>query len=676
MSWLVIACLKNAVLALPIAAAALAVGRMSRRPALAHVLWVLVLVKLITPPLVDVPVGWSIDLEGWLTNVSVEDRTSPHVTAPGLAPAGSRLDQELDSDNRGDALGTATGPASGWSASQYFRQFGRGIAGWLRSSTLKFLMLVTAVLWLVGSAVTAAVLYLRAARFSRYLRLAIRDDERLTIRVRQLSYRAGLASYPRVVVVDGVVSPMLWGVGRGVRLLFPARLAERLAAAETDALLLHELAHYARGDHWIRLLELTAYVAHWWNPIVWLACRQIESAEEQCCDAWVVEHQSGTRLTYAEALLATIDFLNEPAEIRPPAACGLGDVPLLRRRLKQIMRGELAGQLPRAAWTMVLLVGLALAPLEPAIFATSARPASGPVAKVNEQLPVQPVEPQSPGNLADLFSSQSKDAPQPAQVPAEAVPFTLPALPEVIQPSRLYASVVSPNNQYKLEARTGRRTFLSKIGSGLGIDLASQEFTCVSFSPLPDCRTFVSGHKDGKIRQWDSETGVWMATIPAAGGAIASIAYSPDGLQFASATIDGLITVWNAAEHQEVARIVHSRGAVSCLRWSPAGDRLAITLGDWSQRSQSRLQVWVPGDSVPLSDDTLSQPAGALEWLAADVVLVAAWDGSAIVRNLRGNQPDLAHQVGKQEVSAANWSSDVRMVPKFVADRLVAGAGL
>jgi WD40 repeat protein len=275
-----------------------------------------------------------------------------------------------------------------------------------------------------------------------------------------------------------------------------------------------------------------------------------------------------------------------------------------------------------------------------------------------------------------LIAADPRPAPQPAEAPVEPAGFTLPALPEVFQPSRLYASVISPNNQYKLEARTGRRTFLSKIGSGLGIDLANHEFTCVSFSPLPDCRYFVSGHKDGKIRLWDSETGVWLATIPAAGGAIASIAYSPDGLQFASATIDGLITVWDAAERQEVARLVHSRGSVSCLRWSPSGDRLAIALGDWSQRSDSRLQIWVPGDTVPLSDDSLEQPAGALEWLSADVVLVAAWDGSAIVRNLRGNQPDLSHQVQKQEVSAANWSSDVRMVPKFVADRLVAGAGL
>ena len=126
---------------------------------------------------------------------------------------------------------------------------------------------------------------------------------------------------------------MLWGLGRGARAdLSGRKLAERLDAAEVDTLLLHELAHYARGDHWVRLLELAgprrstggtrSSGGH---------AARLKTAEEQCCDAWVVEHQRGSRRSYAEALLATIDFLCEPPSPLPPAACGLGEVPLLRR---------------------------------------------------------------------------------------------------------------------------------------------------------------------------------------------------------------------------------------------------------------------------------------------------------------------------------------------------------
>src|SRR5436190_6129454 len=66
MSWLLVPLLKNAILVLPLALLALAAARWSRRPALAHLLWVLVLIKLVTPPIIDVPLGWRLDVETWL----------------------------------------------------------------------------------------------------------------------------------------------------------------------------------------------------------------------------------------------------------------------------------------------------------------------------------------------------------------------------------------------------------------------------------------------------------------------------------------------------------------------------------------------------------------------------------------------------------------------------------
>jgi len=46
----------NVLLALLLALAALVTHRWLRRPAVAHILWVLALVKLVTPPLLSVPV--------------------------------------------------------------------------------------------------------------------------------------------------------------------------------------------------------------------------------------------------------------------------------------------------------------------------------------------------------------------------------------------------------------------------------------------------------------------------------------------------------------------------------------------------------------------------------------------------------------------------------------------
>src|SRR6267142_893777 len=62
MNWLVSIGLINAVLVTLLAAAACAAGRFWRQPALGHVLWVVVLLKLLTPPLVEIPVGWKLDI--------------------------------------------------------------------------------------------------------------------------------------------------------------------------------------------------------------------------------------------------------------------------------------------------------------------------------------------------------------------------------------------------------------------------------------------------------------------------------------------------------------------------------------------------------------------------------------------------------------------------------------
>ena len=49
--------LMNALTALPLAALAIVVRRVARRPAWTHVVWVLVLVKFVTPPLLQVAGG-------------------------------------------------------------------------------------------------------------------------------------------------------------------------------------------------------------------------------------------------------------------------------------------------------------------------------------------------------------------------------------------------------------------------------------------------------------------------------------------------------------------------------------------------------------------------------------------------------------------------------------------
>src|SRR6516164_825238 len=84
-----------AILALPVAA----IGRLCKRPALAHSLWLLVLLKLVTPPLVAVPEDW---LPSWQPSLfpgdSVAAAAEPNLHAGDELAFASTMNTEPGED--------------------------------------------------------------------------------------------------------------------------------------------------------------------------------------------------------------------------------------------------------------------------------------------------------------------------------------------------------------------------------------------------------------------------------------------------------------------------------------------------------------------------------------------------------------------------------------------------
>jgi hypothetical protein len=142
-------------------------------------------------------------------------------------------------------------------------------------------------------------------------------------------------------------------------LLLPEQLVARIDAERRSALIAHELAHWRRGDHFVRWLELAVTALFWWFPIVWLARRELRDAEEQLCDSWVVWVLPDARRAYAAALVDTVDYLSDARPLLPPLASGMGEVRQLKRRIVMIMNGQTPRRLAR--WTSALVLGVAAA---------------------------------------------------------------------------------------------------------------------------------------------------------------------------------------------------------------------------------------------------------------------------------------------------------------------------
>ncbi|MEO6437321.1 MAG: M56 family metallopeptidase, partial [Tepidisphaeraceae bacterium] len=140
-------------------------------------------------------------------------------------------------------------------------------------------------------------------------------------------------------------------------LVLPRELMATIDAEQRAAVLIHELAHLRRGDHWVRLVEIAATAALWWHPLLWLARLRLTEAEEQCCDAWVVALLPHARRRYADAL---VDALEQVCVTPLPVlATGLGRLSTLRRRITMILQHSPRKSLSRVA--RVALAGALLA---------------------------------------------------------------------------------------------------------------------------------------------------------------------------------------------------------------------------------------------------------------------------------------------------------------------------
>jgi beta-lactamase regulating signal transducer with metallopeptidase domain len=362
--------LTNAVLATALAVVAVLVSRVCKRPAVSHTLWLLVLLKLLSPPFVTIPVSWPVDLEpssGGAAQPSdedgVADRSADLLADRSDTPGEQRDEYEEaalpDSVLPGVSTVAQLDFPSGDKAAEAPQQ---APASPSTSPTVSATWVGW--IWLSCSAVWFTIAGIRIYRFHRLLDYGGPASAFLQAQARLLAERMGMARCPLVWMVPGRISPLLWAVGGRVRLVLPAGLVEDLNREQQAALLAHELAHARRHDHWVRWLELIATSLYWWHPVAWWARHEIQQAEEQCCDAWVVWLLPAAAKAYAKALLQTVNYLDAQPAL-PPVASGAGHIHFLRRRLTMIVREPMSPRQPWALHLGVLVLGLAVLPIAP-----------------------------------------------------------------------------------------------------------------------------------------------------------------------------------------------------------------------------------------------------------------------------------------------------------------------
>lgn len=142
----------------------------------------------------------------------------------------------------------------------------------------------------------------------------------------------GKRSVPRLLICPTVDSPMLTGLFRP-KLLLPM---ENYTKAEAAYILRHELTHWQSHDLWWKLLLIAAGGIHWFNPAVWLLCREANRDIERACDERVMrDADAEDRRVYSGVLLSAVRKGRRPAL----STSFYGGANVMKERLRNILSG-------------------------------------------------------------------------------------------------------------------------------------------------------------------------------------------------------------------------------------------------------------------------------------------------------------------------------------------------
>ncbi|MDB5314081.1 MAG: High-affnity carbon uptake protein Hat/HatR [Gemmataceae bacterium] len=646
------AVLANLAVAAVLAVPAVAVGRWSRRPAVAHAAWLVVLIKLVTPPLLTIPLP--------VLPAATPAAASSPISRPAHPPAVPAVVVPVLPEPRptpehipirpGPAVGSRPTPAP----TPGPQPTGRPSLPWDT---------VVVIVWGAGAAGWGWLTLSRARRFGRLLRFATDPPTELTTAVATAAERIGLARPPQVRVLPGGIAPFVWGIVRPT-LYFPAGLLTRLSADERLTLIVHELAHVRRADHLVRTVEFVTTAAYWWCPLAWYARRELRRFEEEACDAEVAGALPGAGFTYASAVLETIDFL-AGARRAPFPASGIGDTGSLRRRLALILDSP-SPRPSRAGRFVVLAVGVIAVAFGPKV----GRSVGGPVPDL------------AAGNAPAAVSAPNSDPLSGDDPTAESTHylttptrFILPAA----APDPILAAALSPDGRRLVVATGSTVTVWDLPAARTSVTLTGHTGTvaAVAFSPdgtrlataghdgavklwaaadgreqatfgghtrwavavafSPDGRTLASGGYDATVRLWDLESGRERAVLTGHTGGVRAVAFSPDGRTVASGGADHEVRLWDTTGGKRPRVLRRHSGPIRAIAYSPEGARLATGGEDRT------VLLWHPSDGREVAPPVrLPDFVTALRFSPTGQTLLVGTDGGHVLNT----DPLTAHPRG------------------------------
>jgi len=213
-------------------------------------------------------------------------------------------------------------------------------------------------IWFMGFCVMAVFVIIAALKFSKdvktfekvvcpeVLRLLSDCEDKLFIN-KSVELYSG----------KGFSSPFIFGILKP-GIYIPKSILSRVNERELSHILLHELSHYKRRDLLCNFFSTVATMLHWFNPAVWFAIKRMRTDIECACDAHVLENlRDGDSIPYGMTIIKLTSLISEPHGNRALCAYFHESKGQIERRINMINKFT-KGSYKLSAMAMTLLIAL------------------------------------------------------------------------------------------------------------------------------------------------------------------------------------------------------------------------------------------------------------------------------------------------------------------------------
>jgi len=181
----------------------------------------------------------------------------------------------------------------------------RGVSPWLKTAA--------AAVWFAGMLVMAALTVHSWFKIKQIRKRARRlADQAVLDLLNQCKQQLHMDRELIVLESPLVKSPMIFGLFK-TYLVFPVRFAEWLSMDEIKYIILHELNHLKNRDNVTNYWIVAFQLIYWFNPLIWIAFKQMRLDREIACDIAVLHTlDDRCRAEYGNTIINVADRASRP----------------------------------------------------------------------------------------------------------------------------------------------------------------------------------------------------------------------------------------------------------------------------------------------------------------------------------------------------------------------------